>query len=47
MISPLFENIVDRIFEQDLILHRLVQRIKNERDEETKNDASSEDKKIL
>ena len=44
MIHPLFKDIVDMIFEQDPVLKKLVQTVKNE---ESKDDASSEDKKIL
>lgn len=41
MIHPLFDDIVDRIFEQDEILHRLVQRLK---EEEKENDGDNKDK---
>ena len=50
MIHPLFNNIVDRIFEQDPVLHKLVQKIKKDDKDATKekdDDTNSRDRKIL
>lgn len=46
MIDPLFKDIVDRIFVQDSILHKIVQSLKEDKKEKT-DDAVSEDTEIL
>ncbi len=49
MVHPIFEKIIDRVFVQDSVLHKIIQKLKEpeETEKEKENDTNSEDKKIL